>query len=375
MSTNQMEHSREYEMFMRENRKKQNKYIRILLYICVAIVPLIAVGTGLGIFKHISLRYSVIFFCVLLVLVLIYSVVLALRPSSYIATYIGLFVMLALIFCMSTLHIGIYLSYFFVPFVSLLFLERHIYIISSVAAYIMMMLSAYSISGYNASLRIDCSPMQWFISHGAGYTMEFVVMFTCGLMVNLTIERNLKNHFDGKMMINEQQKNNEKMSNLAHTDTLTGLGNRLALSEELKEYEDKIPNELAIVQLDVNGLKQVNDTYGHAAGDEIVMAAANMIVTTIGDFGTCYRTGGDEFVAVLRINKRNMFAFATRLSAKTDEYMGSYGEKLSISCGYALHEEYPDMNVGELMSEADKQMYEAKKAYYERTETDRRKSR
>ena len=205
--------------------------------------------------------------------------------------------------------------------------------------------------------------------------MEFVVMFACGLMVNLTIERNLKNHFDGKMMINEQQKNNEKMSNLAHTDTLTGLGNRLALSEELKEYEDKIPDELAIVQLDVNGLKQVNDTYGHAAGDEIVMAAANMIVTTIGDFGTCYRTGGDEFVAVLRINRRNMSAFAARLSAKTDEYMGSYGEKLSISCGYALHEEYPDMNVGELMSEADKQMYEAKKAYYERTGTDRRKSR
>ena len=91
---------------------------------------------------------------------------------------------------------------------------------------------------------------------------------------------------------------------IAYMDTLTGVGSKLAYAEEEEATIDEAIREgtmsdLAVVVCDVNGLKYVNDTYGHAAGDEYIRAACQLICDVFAH-SQIYRIGGDEFVAIVR---------------------------------------------------------------------------
>ncbi|MBR1798040.1 MAG: diguanylate cyclase [Clostridiales bacterium] len=91
----------------------------------------------------------------------------------------------------------------------------------------------------------------------------------------------------------------EQMSKLAFTDPLTGLQNRMAFEEHEEYVKTKGSGEYIIIQFDINNLKKVNDTFGHKAGDRHIMAAAAFIKNCFGKLGSCYRTGGDEFIVVI----------------------------------------------------------------------------
>ena len=90
---------------------------------------------------------------------------------------------------------------------------------------------------------------------------------------------------------------------IAYMDTLTGVGSKLAYAEEEATIDEAIRegtmSDLAVVVCDVNGLKYVNDTYGHAAGDEYIRAACQLICDVFAH-SQIYRIGGDEFVAIVR---------------------------------------------------------------------------
>ncbi|MBR5705734.1 MAG: diguanylate cyclase, partial [Deltaproteobacteria bacterium] len=64
------------------------------------------------------------------------------------------------------------------------------------------------------------------------------------------------------------------------------------------DSEGAPPEDLAVFSIDVNGLKTVNDSLGHDAGDELIRGAADCISAAFGQTGKCYRTGGDEFVVL-----------------------------------------------------------------------------
>jgi len=83
---------------------------------------------------------------------------------------------------------------------------------------------------------------------------------------------------------------------LAHKDGLTGMKNRLAFNEKEEEIGKIKSGKVALIQLDINFLKKVNDTYGHAEGDRHIIAAATIIEKSFGVYGDCFRTGGDEFL-------------------------------------------------------------------------------
>ena len=88
---------------------------------------------------------------------------------------------------------------------------------------------------------------------------------------------------------------------LSREDRLTGLANRRAFDEAMADMEEHATRygDVALFFLDVNGLKMVNDKFGHHAGDELIISAARCISYAFEDKGTCYRLGGDEFAAII----------------------------------------------------------------------------
>ena len=165
--------------------------------------------------------------------------------------------------------------------------------------------------------------------------------------------------------ITEQQ---IKISN----DALTGALSRFAYVDAISQYEVKAPENLAVFLLDINGLKVVNDSLGHEAGDELIRGAANCIQSTVGKYGDTFRIGGDEFVVFASMTREQADAALGELARVCSAWTGEKVEKLSISAGYALAREHAGVGVEELVKEADKMMYEQKKAYYLRSGHDRR---
>lgn len=86
---------------------------------------------------------------------------------------------------------------------------------------------------------------------------------------------------------------------MAFKDPLTQLANRAAFDRDADALDKRLGGSVTLVMLDINGLKQVNDTYGHAAGDRLLADAAGCISAAFAQLGTCYRIGGDEFAVLL----------------------------------------------------------------------------
>ena len=105
-----------------------------------------------------------------------------------------------------------------------------------------------------------------------------------------------------KEKLDEEKENSKVFLSMANTDSLTGVRNKHAYMETEARLNDMIGegtlDKLAIVACDINGLKYVNDTQGHAAGDQLIKDASALICD-IFSHGSVYRTGGDEFVVLL----------------------------------------------------------------------------
>lgn len=157
------------------------------------------------------------------------------------------------------------------------------------------------------------------------------------------------------------------------TDMLTGLGNRNAYNETVDKYEKElIPDELAIIYMDVNELKTINDTLGHHAGDELICGAAECIRKVFSFVGGCFRTGGDEFVVVGIISEEQRKALFKEFDRVTENWTGQWGQKLRVSYGGASAREVPGGDLVQIAKLADARLYEAKSLYYSTKSIDRR---
>lgn len=162
---------------------------------------------------------------------------------------------------------------------------------------------------------------------------------------------------------------------LLETDALTGLRSRYAYTQMLQEYEamQNLPQDLVLLSVDLNGLKETNDTYGHLAGDELIRGAAACIDQTLSAYGTCYRTGGDEFVAILTADRAQVNVLKAALNETAKQWRGETMTELSFSVGAGFSVEHPGISMDKLIVVADRAMYADKQAYYERQGKDRRK--
>ncbi|MGN0492454.1 MAG: diguanylate cyclase domain-containing protein [Acutalibacteraceae bacterium] len=169
-----------------------------------------------------------------------------------------------------------------------------------------------------------------------------------------------------------QQSDNDNLSRqkaLIETDALTGMLSRYSYIEALNSYNEaaELPRNLTVFTIDINGLKIVNDTLGHHAGDELICGAAKCISKVFGKYGKCFRTGGDEFIAILNIDKSQAGIIQEALDAAAEKWKGEAANSLSLSSGYAAAEDHPDLSLERLVIIADEMMYANKEAYYRRT--------
>lgn len=174
-------------------------------------------------------------------------------------------------------------------------------------------------------------------------------------------------------IIDEEKKLEEKIIRDSLVDELTGLYNRRAYENHLIQYPDvPVEPEFVYVVIDINGLKTVNDTYGHEAGDEVIRGAADCLKKSLGNRGKIFRTGGDEFVAILFSDENRLQGVLKDLDDLTLAWHGDIVPSLSLSVGYVTKNEFRDETVLELSRIADERMYLAKARYYSQKGVDRR---
>lgn len=148
---------------------------------------------------------------------------------------------------------------------------------------------------------------------------------------------------------------------LATKDMLTDMYNRNSYDEWVKENV-QMPGTL-IITFDLNNLKYCNDTLGHAIGDDYIKNAAGIIAEVFGNFGNCYRIGGDEFCAVIpKQNKINPEDKLMQLEQEQKKYnAGLEYPYMQIAYGYAEYDAQTDLDIEDTRSRADEKMYEMKR--------------
>ncbi|RZI59798.1 MAG: sensor domain-containing diguanylate cyclase, partial [Pseudomonas sp.] len=154
----------------------------------------------------------------------------------------------------------------------------------------------------------------------------------------------------------------ERLFQLAHIDSLSGLPNRGVLLSRVAECLDrKVP--FALLMLDLDGFKDVNDTLGHRAGDQVVKEVAQRLLSCARSIDTVARLGGDEFAVLMpeetTLSEIEHAAQCMLMTVAAPLSVDAHLSHVTASIGIAM---YPDdgADVGDLLSAADLAMYEAK---------------
>jgi diguanylate cyclase (GGDEF)-like protein/PAS domain S-box-containing protein len=166
--------------------------------------------------------------------------------------------------------------------------------------------------------------------------------------------------------ISERKKSEERIRTLAYYDMLTELPNRRLFFDRVDvalRQANRNGRQVALLYIDLDRFKQINDTYGHIVGDGVLVEIGKRLMRAVRDGDTVARLGGDEFAAVLpdQYDDKDARALAQRMIASVKPAVKLDGEsfKLSVSIGVALFPQH-GANADLLMREADKAMYRAK---------------
>ncbi|EJN6826489.1 diguanylate cyclase [Vibrio cidicii] len=160
-----------------------------------------------------------------------------------------------------------------------------------------------------------------------------------------------------------------QLEKIAHYDALTKLPNRLLLQERLNASmlnAKKYGRAIALLFIDLDGFKDVNDQYGHSAGDEVLCIMAQRMKTITREEDTLARFGGDEFIVILSDidDKHRTTQIVARLLSSIAKplHVSEYEMSLSASIGISLYPENRDISADTLIQQADQAMYQAKLA-------------
>lgn len=149
-------------------------------------------------------------------------------------------------------------------------------------------------------------------------------------------------------------------------DGLCGVRNRSTLERTVRVLRHGIDTSVGVIYADANGLKVINDTKGHEAGDEMLKRLSRIMIARFGEDGV-YRAGGDEFVMICpRIGKTE---FEEQYTGLVNDFAKAEGLSVALGGGWTEHSE----QIEDLLREADKKMYEDKANYYKKN--NRRKPR
>jgi diguanylate cyclase (GGDEF)-like protein len=169
------------------------------------------------------------------------------------------------------------------------------------------------------------------------------------------------------------------LADLARRDRLTGLLNRRAYDEAIADAlarRQRLNEDVSILLLDIDHFKHINDTHGHAAGDEVLRAIAATITAQVRQIDKVCRIGGEEFVVILHdTNRSAAAAMAERIRGAIEHSPASVGAKaiaVTVSIGVANAED--DGDAAKLLERADAALYDAKQGGRNRVVTAREAS-
>ena len=159
------------------------------------------------------------------------------------------------------------------------------------------------------------------------------------------------------------EKEREILIHSAYYDELTEIHNRRYCSEYMNKIEESDMQTTAVLCFDVNNLKIVNDMYGHAAGDLLIIDSSAIIKKTFENYGIVGRMGGDEFIAILTINDNEKLAelleeFRNNIR-KNNKSTKNFPVSIAVGAAYGKDEQVK--NLEKMYHIADQRMYENKK--------------
>ena len=183
---------------------------------------------------------------------------------------------------------------------------------------------------------------------------------TCGYASCYDMMVAIYNHFnDKRSCIYYEKEEALRLERLSFYDQMTGALNRRAMESSLVNM--MFPHKsVAVIVVDINGLKEANDTLGHEAGDRLIITVAGCLISSFGS-GNVFRTGGDEFLVIWQDHSEE------EVKKEIEQVrMKLAKDGSSAAIGYAYISEFAS-NFEEMKSQADKAMYEDKEQYYART--------
>jgi len=174
-----------------------------------------------------------------------------------------------------------------------------------------------------------------------------------------------QDHEKGKLVvgthidITEMKRNQEMIEFLTYHDPLTGIYNRRYYEDKLKEHCGAEDCEMSIIIVDVNGLKLVNDAFGHLAGDRLLSKVGEILLKNVRNDDIVARIGGDEFVILLpKLDELEIEKMVNRIIASSDKERVQ-NIPVSVSVGWATKLEQ-DVSIDRIFKRAEDMMYHNK---------------
>ncbi len=182
-----------------------------------------------------------------------------------------------------------------------------------------------------------------------------IVLFIILLMIGVIVSNVGNLRFKTEMQVYQR---------LSKEDRLTGMQNRRAFEEKVSEIEENASSydNVALIFMDINRLKTVNDHFGHSAGDELIISTAKCIMNAFGSAGSSFRIGGDEFCTILINPQGDRKEWYLWLDKEILKHNKNSRYRLAIARGASYLKE-PDgriKTVSDWKYEADQEMYKDK---------------
>ncbi|TVV71143.1 GGDEF domain-containing protein [Sphingomonas solaris] len=207
-----------------------------------------------------------------------------------------------------------------------------------------------------------CMFLMPYQAYGADEYVLVLLFLALGLLAAFALR---ERHLRHRLMAQELER--LKACAIARTDYLTGLPNRLALVEHVDLADTAHAAPMTILLLDLDGFKSVNDTFGHAAGDEVLRVVATRLASLDHEGGslTAFRLGGDEFALVrqgpAKRNELEALAASVLASVGRPIPLGSASIDIRASLGVASADA-TGTELGSMLRRADAAMFTAKRS-------------
>ena len=245
------------------------------------------------------------------------------------------------------------ISYISLLTVGLVLFKRKIVYYALIPATLYLVLCGYlSLQGhfpYAPIFYLDSLPYQnmfWVVT-----MMYFIVpiLITCLILFEILLS---------------QWRHREKLiQHLSQIDPLTNALNRRSISACLEKLERKPITSYALVLIDLDHFKRINDQYGHDKGDETLIKVSEILSQIIRDSDVVGRFGGEEFILILNnssLEKAQIIAERCRQAIQQLQLISDAGEKIQVTASFGIALSNTQLRPQQLLSQADKALYEAK---------------